>query len=115
MDPTDPLTMPVALPDDNVSGSVFTDVNTAVADLSTSNATGEVELEAVVIDTDENFDSEDHKVAQFVVDGCSCNLGVKGSLCHELFFAKQYREMRDECRELSRKVLDLVVMGEFEP
>ena len=57
MDPTDPLTMPVALPGDNVSGSVFTDVDTAVADLSTSIGTGEVELEAIVIDTDENFDS----------------------------------------------------------
>ena len=44
MNPTDPLTMPVALPDDSVSGSVFTDVDTAAADLSTSIATGEVEL-----------------------------------------------------------------------
>ena len=114
MDLTDPLTMSVALPDDdNVSGSVFTDVDKDVADLSTSIATGEVELEAIVVDTDETSDSEERRVAQFAADGCSCNLGVKGSPCHQLFSATQYREMRDECRELSREELDLVVMGEL--
>ena len=62
MDLTDPLTMSVALPDDdNVSGSVFTDVDKDVADLSTSIATGEVELEAIVVDTDETSDSEERR------------------------------------------------------
>ena len=98
---------------DNISGFVLTDVNTAVAEISTSIVTGEVELEAIVVDTDETFDGEERRVARYAANGCSCNLGANGSPCHQLFSATQYREMRDECRELSREELDLVVMGEL--
>ena len=47
----------------NVSGSVFPDVDTAVAEISTSLVTGEVELEAFIVDTDETFDGEERRVA----------------------------------------------------
>ena len=33
--------------------------------------------------------------------------------CHSLFSATQYEEMRNECRELCRDELDLVIMGEL--
>ncbi len=33
--------------------------------------------------------------------------------CHKLFSATQYREMRDECRELSRDELYMVIMGQL--
>lgn len=40
-----------------------------------------------------------NKVAPFVACGCRCNVTPRGTLCHKLFSATQYQEMRDECRE----------------
>ena len=93
--------------------TVFTDMDTDVAAASQLVATGEVDLGTVVLDTDCAWDDEEGKVATFASHGCSCNLGANDRPCHKLFSARQYREMRDECRELSREELDLVVMGEL--
>ena len=79
-----------------MSASVFTDVDTAVAEASGLVATGEVEVGAIILNTNEGWDDEEGKVAQYIAHGCSCNLGVNGRPCHNLFSATQYREMRDE-------------------
>ena len=91
--------------------SIITAVDEAVREATRLVATGEVDLGAIVIDVDEAWDGEERKVAQFVAGGCSCNLGPNHTPCHSLFSPTQYSEMRDECRELMRGELDLVVMG----
>ena len=60
--------------DNNVSASVFTDVDTAVAEASGLVATGEVEVGAIILNTSEAWDDEEGKVAQYIAHRCSCNL-----------------------------------------
>ena len=98
--------------DTNVSASVFTDVDTAVAEASWLETTGEVELGAIILKTSEACD-EEWKEALYIAHGFFCNLVVNGRPYHNLYSATQYCEMRDECRELNREELDLVVMGEL--
>ena len=93
--------------------SIIADVDEAVREATRLVATGEVDLGAIVIDVDEAWDGEERKVAQFVAGCCSCNLGPNHAPCHSLFSPTQYSEMRDECRELMRGELDLVVMGDL--
>ena len=64
-------------------------------------------------DDDGVWGDEERGVAEFMAGGCSCNHGPNGSPCHKMLSAVQYHEMRDECRELSRQELDLVIMGEL--
>ena len=92
--------------------SVFTDTQATV---SSTMSSGEVELGAIVVDVDidEAWDDEERKIARYVACGCSCKHGPHNTPCHKLFAATEYRAMRDECRELSRDELDLVVMGEL--
>ena len=98
---------------DDDDQSVLVDIDTVVTDAASQVATGRVELGVLLVEGDDVWDNEDRKVAQFVACGCSCNLGPKGTPCHKLFLAAQYQESRDECRELTREELDLVVMGEL--
>ena len=91
--------------------SVLLDIDAAVSEAASLVATGQVELGVVVIEGDKAWDHEVRKVAQFVAHGCSCNLGPKGTPCHKRFSAVQCQELRDECRELTKEELDLVVMG----
>lgn len=93
--------------------SVLVDVDAEVADTATHVMAGEVELGVPLLDADETWDQEERKVTQFATRGCNCNLGPKSTPCHRLFTAMQYRDMRDECRELTKQELDLVVMGEL--
>ena len=102
---------PPDVPED--TGSVMSDIGTTVREAVELVATGGVDLGAIVLDIDEVWDSEESKIAQFVASGCSCNLGPHNSPCHRLFSSAQYREMRDECRELSKEEHDLVLMGEL--
>ena len=66
-----------------------------------------------MVEIDESDDQEEARIARYLAGGCSCQHGPKSTPCHKLFSAAQYREMRDECRELSRDELDLVVMGQL--
>ena len=65
------------------------------------------------MDVDDVWDRAKERVEALVLCGCSCKYGPEGSPCHSLFSATQYVEMRNECRELSRDELDLVIMGEL--
>ena len=76
-------------------------------------ASGEIELGGIVVDVDDVWDREKERVEAFVLCGCSCKYGPEGSPCHSLFSATQYVEMRNECRELSRDELDMVITGEL--
>ena len=72
---------------------------------------GNLDLGPVLIDHE---DGEDGKIANFVASGCNCNHGEGKKPCHTQFTATQYRHSRDECRDLARDELDLVVMGQLQ-
>ena len=57
---------------------------------------------------------EERKIARFVAHGCTCKHGKGKTPCHTHFTASQYRHQRDECRELTRDELDLVVIGQLQ-
>ena len=92
---------------------VITDIEATVEKAADLVATGEIELGSIVIDVDEVWDREKERIEAYVLCGCSCQYGPDESPCHRLFSATQYEEMRNECRELSRDELDLVIMGEL--
>ena len=50
----------------------------------------------------------------FVASGCTCKHGKGKKPCHTQFTATQYRHSRDECRDLARDELDLVIMGQLQ-
>jgi hypothetical protein len=62
-----------------------------------------------VIDSDE---LEEHLIARFAHEGCRCK-HHNGQPCCTLFSADHYQRVRDDCRQLSRSELDLVVMGQL--
>ena len=102
-----------ASPDSPDSPGVVSDVDLTATAARQLVMSGDVELGAIVLDTNQAWDDEEEKVASFVAGGCSCRLGPGNSPCHKLFSASEYSEIRDECRELSREELDLVIMGEL--
>ena len=92
---------------------VITDIEATVEKAMDLVATGEIELGSIVVDVDEVWDREKERIEAYVLCGCSCKYGSDESSCHSLFSATQYAEIRNECRELSRDELDLVIMGEL--
>ena len=66
----------------------------------------------VVIDITDAREMEERSIARFAERGCSCK-HFDGGPCCRLFSASHYQEVRDQCRELSRSELDLVVMGQL--
>ena len=92
---------------------VITDIKATVEKAVDLVATGEIELGSIVVDVDDVWDREKESVEAFVLCGCSCQYGPDECPCHSLFSTTQYAEMRNECRELSRDELDLVIMGEL--
>ena len=66
----------------------------------------------MVIDISDALELEEHSISQFAANGCACKHFNGGSCC-KLFPANHYREVRDQCRELTRSELDLVVMGQL--
>ena len=106
-----PICMDTHSPDED--SSIFTDIDASVVEAGRLVSTGAVELDAVVVDVDGMWDHDEARVVRYVAGGCSCRHGPKNTPCHKLFSATQYREMRDECRELSRDELDMVIMGQL--
>ena len=90
-----------------------TDIEASVERAADLVASGEIELGGIVVDVDDVWDQEKERIEAFVLCGCSCKYGPDESPCHSMFSATQYAEMRNECRELSRDELDLVIMGEL--
>ena len=99
---------------EDLSNSVFTDVETTVTGALQLISSGTLDLGPVVIDHDDSCDVEERKIARFVAHGCTCKHGKGKTPCHTQFTASQYRHQRDECQELTRDELDLVVMGQLQ-
>ena len=90
---------------------MFTDVEAVVTQVSELISSGTLDLGPVEID---HGDVEDGIIASFVASGCTCKHGKGKTPCHTQFTATQYRHSRDECRDLTRDELDLVVMGQLQ-
>ena len=58
------------------------------------------------------IEEEEGRIARFLAGGCSCKLH-DGTPCCTQFTASMLQEARAECRQLSRKQLDMVVMGQL--
>ena len=99
---------------EDLSNSVFTDVETAVTRALQLISSGTHDLGPVVINHDDSCDVEERKIARFVAHGCTGKHGKGKTPRHTQFTASQYRHQRDECRELTRDELDLVVMGQLQ-
>ena len=61
---------------------------------------------------DSSTDDEDGRIAHFLSEGCKCQLN-DGSPCSALFTASQVMAARDECRQLTRDQLDVMIMGQL--
>ena len=71
-----------------------------------------LDLGSVVVEVDETDDAEEHRIARYTANGCSCKLD-NGRPCHATFTPAQYRAMHDECRELTHDQLDLIIKGQL--
>ena len=65
----------------------------------------------MIVEHDETND-EQRRIARFLTSGCSCKL-LDGIPCSTQFTALMLQEARDECRQLTREQLDMVVMGQL--
>ena len=61
---------------------------------------------------DSSTDDEEGRIARFLSEGYKCQLN-DGSPCSALFTASQVMAARDECRQLTRDQLDVMVMGQL--
>ena len=66
----------------------------------------------MVIDISDALELEERSISRFTANGCACK-HFDGGPCCKLFSTSHYREVRDQCRELTRSELDLVVMGQL--
>ena len=69
-------------------------------------------IECAVVADDSSTDDEDGRIARFLSEGCKCQLN-DGSPCSALFTASQVMAARDECRQLSRDGLDVMIVGQL--
>ena len=88
------------------------DTETAVEEASDVVCVAGVDDGVTVVEMDDGRDAEERRVASFAVNGCNCKQN-NGSPCHLLFTPSQLLNARDECRQLTREQLDMVVMGEL--
>ena len=67
----------------------------------------EVMVEMRDVDIEENRMVED-----FIVNGCSCQLGPNSTPCCQQFSADHYRELRCWCSEMTRGEKDMVIKAQ---
>ena len=65
-----------------------------------------------VIDVSDCAEMEEHSIARFAKGGYKCK-HFNGKPCCTTFSVDHYQRVRDECRQLSKSELDLVVMGQL--
>ena len=66
----------------------------------------------MAVEHDETDDEEQRRIARFLAGGCSCKL-LDGRPCSSQFSTSMFQRARDECRQLTREQLDMVVMGQL--
>ena len=91
---------------------IITDIDAAVEEASDIVCNTGLEHGSVVVENDDDTDAEDRRIARFLSQGCKCQLH-NGNPCYTLFTASQLSVVRDECRQLSRDEMDMVVMGQL--
>jgi len=57
---------------------------------------------------------ESQRVNKMVNETCGCKLGPKGTACSPQFSRDVITEQRDNCAELSKEALDMLVLGQFQ-
>ena len=92
--------------------SVFRDIEAAVDEASDIVCNGGLDIGDVIVEHDETNDEEWRRIARFLTGGCSCKL-LDGTPCSTQFTALMLQEARDECQQLTREQLDMVVMGQL--
>ena len=92
--------------------SVFRDIEAEVDEASNIVCNGGLDIGDMTVEHDETNDEEQRRIARFLTSGCSCKL-LDGIPCSTQFTALMLQEARDECRQLTREQLDMVVMGQL--
>ena len=92
--------------------SVFRDIEAEVDDASDIVCNGGLDIGDMIFEHDETNNEEQRRIARFLTSGCSCKL-LDGIPCSNQFAALMLQEARDECRQLTREQLDVVVMGQL--
>ena len=92
--------------------SVFRDIEAEVDKASDIVCNGGLDIGDMIVEHDETNDEEQRRIARFLTSGCSCKL-LDGIPCSTQFTALMLQEARDECRQLTREQLDMVVMGQL--
>ena len=92
--------------------SVFRDIEAEVNEASDIVCDGGLDIGGMIVEHDETNDEEQRRIARFLTSGCSCKL-LDGIPCSTQFTELMLQEARDECRQLTREQLDMVVMGQL--
>ena len=90
--------------------SVFRDIEAEINEASDIVCNGGLDIGDMIVEHDETNDEEQRRIAQFLTSGCSCKL-LDGIPCSTQFTALMLQKAHDECRQLTREQLDMVVMG----
>ena len=89
--------------------AVFQNIEAAVDEASDIVCNGGLDIGDLAVEHDETDDEEQRRIARFLAGGYSCKL-LDGRPCSSQFSTSMVQRARDECRQLTREQLDMVVM-----
>ena len=75
--------------------------------------TAELAMSGMYHDGSFEDDQEVQNIDQFMDKGCSCHLGVQGTLCYLQLRREAVELNRQDCLELSKNELDLVILSQI--
>ena len=90
---------------------VFQNIEAAVDEASDVVCNGGLDIGDLAVEHDDTDDEEQRRIARFLAGGCSCKL-LDGRPCSSQFSTSMLQRARDECRQLTREQLDVVVMSQ---
>ena len=73
---------------------------------------GGLDIGDLSVEHDEIDDEEQRRIARFLAGGCSCKL-LDGTPCSSQLSTSMLKRTRNECRQLTREQIDMVVMGQL--
>ena len=91
---------------------VFQNIEAAVDEASDVVCNGGLDIGDLAVEHDETDDEEQRRIVRVLAGGCSCKL-LDGRPCSSQFSTSMLQRARDECRQLTREQLDMVVMGQL--
>ena len=92
--------------------SVFRDIEAVVNEVSDIVCNSGLDVGGMMVEHDETNDEEQGRIARFLTGGCSFKL-LDGTPCSTQFTALMLQDACDECRQLTREQLDMVVLGQL--